>query len=483
MKRQAVSIFLLAALLAATACGEGSGAPASGDTTAADTTTAPAETTAYLDTLPKTDMGGRSFVILAEDRGSNGISNTHIGSETGEVMNDAVFRRDREVEERYNIKIEYIINESRPKIAPQVTEAVMAGDESYHLVMSAMSLGGTSVLASQGMLYNLASLPHLSLDSDWWIPSCNDRLYVGDSLYFVASPIAPTFFATPFGISFNKRMADDFKLPNIYDEVINGTWTIDRMKALSKGVSQDINSDGIMDEKDQYGIATHSSALWGYYASSGITPLIIEKDRSFELSLGSERSLDIIERLTGVLSNRNEVYYYDGSNPSHADIFKNGQVLFADYSMTGFIITYRDMADDWGIVPIPKTTDTQDGYHTTLQTILPCGICVPKNCSAPEETGLILETLAYLSDIDVRSAVYDVVLAGKLSRDEDSVAMLDIIYGDINVDLLYVYRFANAPDSVYASIMTDAPFASAYESIRVMMEEEIKTFIENVEGE
>ena len=94
MKRQAVSIFLLAALLAATACGEGSGAPASGDTTAADTATVPTETTAYLDTLPKTDMGGRSFVMLIEDRGSNGISNTHIGSETGEVMNDAVFRRD-----------------------------------------------------------------------------------------------------------------------------------------------------------------------------------------------------------------------------------------------------------------------------------------------------------------------------------------------------------------------------------------------------
>jgi hypothetical protein len=106
-----------------------------------------------------------------------------------------------------------------------------------------------------------------------------------------------------------------------------------------------------------------------------------------------------------------------------------------------------------------------------------------EQATEPEETGLILETMAYLSNIGVRSAVYDVVLAGKLSRDEDSVAMLDIIYDDINIDLLYVYRFANAPDAVYTSITNGDPFASAYESIRPMMEEEIRTFIENVEGE
>ncbi|MBO5219429.1 MAG: hypothetical protein J6C52_08365 [Clostridia bacterium] len=482
MKRQAVSIFLLAAPLAATACGEGSGAPASGDTTAADTATAPTETTAYLDTLPKTDMGGRSFVMLIEDRYSNGISNIHSGSETGDVVNDAIFRRDAAVAERYNIEFEYSVVDKREKVVSQMTNAIMAGDEAYHMAMSAVTWGAAT-LASSGLLYDLAELPHLSLDEAWWVSACNDRLRVGDALYFAASPIAPTIFATPFAITYNKRMANDYKLPDLYAEIKNGTWTIDRMQELAKGVSKDLDANGTMDEKDQYGIATHSSALWGYYASSGITPLVIHEDRSFDLTLGSAQSLDIIDRLAKVLSDRNEVYYYDGSNPSHADMFKNGQVLFADYSVTGFIITYRDMADDWGILPIPKLTEEQDGYHTTLQTILPCGICVPKNCEKPEETGLILETLAYYSNTGIRAAAYDTLLTGKVSRDEDSVAMLDIIYDDINVDLLYVYRFANAPDRVYASIMTDAPFASAYESIRVMMEEEIKTFIENVEGE
>ena len=113
----------------------------------------------------------------------------------------------------------------------------------------------------------------------------------------------------------------------------------------------------------------------------------------------------------------------------------------------------------------------------------PCGICVPKNCEKPEETGLILETLAYYSNTGIRAAAYDTLLTGKVSRDEDSVAMLDIIYDDINIDLLYVYRFANAPDVVYASITNGDPFASAHESIRPMMEEEIRMFIENVEGE
>ncbi len=481
MKRTLITTTLLVVLtLSLTCCGKGTetgSAPPVTDVTEDVVTTAPE--TDYLDTLPKTDLGGRSFTMLIEDRYGNGMVNTHVGSENGEIVNDALYRRDVAVEERMNVKFGYETTEKRAEIVSKVKNAVSAGDEVYHTAMGSIT-NGTGTLATQMMVYDLAALPHAALDKPWWVNTCNEQLYVGDSLYFAASPIVTTFFATPFAVTFNKRMAADLKLPDLYNEVTKGTWTVDRMAELAKGVSRDLDSNGIMNEKDQYGTATHTSALWGYYASSGIAPLIINRDRSFTLTLGSERSVSIIDRLSRVLSDRKEVYYYDGSNPSHADMFLNGQVLFADYSVTGFIITYRDMEDDWGILPIPKTFEEQEGYHTTLQTLLPCGICVPKNCSKPEETGIILETLAYLSNNSIREAAYDTLLTGKVTRDENSVKMLDIIYGDINIDLLYVYRFANVLNYVNASIINGAPFVSSYESVRTSLESEIKAFLDSM---
>ena len=481
MKRGMIPVALLVlAMLAMTCCGnKESGSTPAVTSTDVPETSAPAETE-YLDTLPATDLSGRPFMMLIEDRYGNGMVNTHTGSETGEIVNDALYRRDVAAEELLDVKFEYETTEKRAEIVSKVKNAVSAGDEVYHTAMGSIT-SGTGTLATQMMLYDLAALPHVSLDKPWWVTTCNEQLFVGDFLYFAASPIVTTFFATPFAICFNKDMAADLKLPDLYSEVTSGTWTIDRMAEFAKGVSRDLDANGVMDNKDQYGIATHTSGLWGYYASSGIAPLIINRDRTFTLTLGSERSVGIIDRLSHVLSDRKQVYYYDGSNPSHADMFLNGQVLFEDYSVTGFIITFRDMEDDWGILPIPKTFAEQEGYHTTLQTLLPCGICVPKNCSKPEETGLILEVLAYLSNKDIREAAYDTLLTGKVTRDENSVKMLDIIYGDINIDLLYVYRFANVLNCVNASIVNGDPFVSAYESIRTSLENEIRTFISSVE--
>ncbi len=474
------TLLLVSLLLTASACGNSH--PSDTSVPAGSTESETPVTTDYLDTLPEMDMGGRDFIILAEDRGSNGIPNTHIGSESGDVLNDAVFRRDSAVEERYKVEIEYSVMDNREALAASARQTIMADEESFHLIMNAMTFG-SSTLASSGLLYDMASLPDLSLDADWWLPSCNDKLYIGDSLYFAASPVAPTFFASPFGLTFNKRIAEEYRLPDIYQEVLDGTWTLDRMQELAKDVSRDLDSNGEMDENDMYGIAMHQSGLWSYYAASGQTPLVFHDDMSYDLMLGDEASVNAIQKLAEVFSNRDEVYYYDGRNTSHAQLFSEGRVLFSEYSMTGIMITYRDMADDFGIVPVPKLSAEQENYGTVLQTLLPCGVSVPITCSNPEQTGLILEMLAYLSDSGVRSAVYDVVLSGRVTRDAESEAMLDIIYGDINLDLLYIYRFGDAPNYVFDSIANGTPFVSAWDSIRSSVEAAIASMLKTVTGE
>ena len=80
-------------------------------TTAAAVTTADevteVVTTDYLSTLPKADFDGASYVIAAQSTEQR--PNLPGEEENGEVLNDALIRRNREVADLYNVTIENLI--------------------------------------------------------------------------------------------------------------------------------------------------------------------------------------------------------------------------------------------------------------------------------------------------------------------------------------------------------------------------------------
>lgn len=107
MKRY-IALFLLAAIAAGIiSCGN-EGGTSQTDTkndTKNDTTTAATETEADIyDKLRGIDLGGYEFNILTYDRASWDI---YIApeDETGDVLNDAAYQRNREVEELLNVRI------------------------------------------------------------------------------------------------------------------------------------------------------------------------------------------------------------------------------------------------------------------------------------------------------------------------------------------------------------------------------------------
>ena len=103
MKQLISFLLLLSLLIGVSACGgkDTGGAPDdSPDTTAA----AEAETAepSYLASLPGGDWGGRDFSILCRDYKEYEI---YSEQETGDVMDDAIYRRNLAVAEKYNINV------------------------------------------------------------------------------------------------------------------------------------------------------------------------------------------------------------------------------------------------------------------------------------------------------------------------------------------------------------------------------------------
>ena len=56
-----------------------------------------------------------------------------------------------------------------------------------------------------------------------------------------------------------------------------------------------------------------------------------------------------------------------------------------------------------------------------------------------ENTGAFMEYYAYLGYTDIRPQFYDVLLQGKVARDDESVKMLDMIVDSRVFDFGYVY--------------------------------------------
>ena len=75
-------------------------------------------------------------------------------------------------------------------------------------------------------------------------------------------------------------------------------------------------------------------------------------------------------------------------------------------------------------------------------------LVVPMTTADLNCTGKVLESLASVSHYTLTPAYYDIALKGKYARDEDSAAMLDILFANRVYDLTQAYGWGSMPASI-----------------------------------
>lgn len=149
-----VSILLLAAILISnlSACGSSSGDKTSENTETqvkTENQTAETETTADIhdtlnDSVPELDFDGASFRVILQD---TTVYDLYVAEESGDVLEDSIYYRNRAVEERFNVKIAEPLLLSCSNISPRVKKMVNAGDDEYDLVIGQMETEGVDAVA------------------------------------------------------------------------------------------------------------------------------------------------------------------------------------------------------------------------------------------------------------------------------------------------------------------------------------------------
>ncbi|MBQ4289837.1 MAG: hypothetical protein II719_01435 [Clostridia bacterium] len=465
MKKEFLVAGCLLAVLAAASCGSEqpaeispeSSRPASEESQAAETEPVTAEKYDIPEPpLPALDYGGADFTILSEkpynvDEKTLFIARDFLISEglTAEPVNDAVFNRNLMVEQKFNLKIRLVEPDVRP-------DTLVLGGEPLDIIEADSVTLGDSM--GSGAYQNMMDLPYVNLEAEYWSPLCVQGTRMDNKLYMMPSDITMLPLASTGFIYFNKRILNEHDLENPYSMVYNNTWTVDNFLSMVRSVSGDLNGDGEMGTEDLYGYLPIRGFRWGcflqFFFGSGLTFTREDPDEGRVLAVDQEKAQVLIDKLREVLEDHSicvdQLYCQNkfGDIAYFQSMFLDGHALFTESDMTGMDV-FREMEDDFGIVPNPKYDETQEGFFHRVSPHVPM-FALPATAMDLEKTGAVMEYMSWLSHYTVLPAYYEITVKQKRVRDEDAVAMLDIIRKTM------VFEFGDVYDTHIPNQLSDA---------------------------
>ena len=137
-----------------------------------------------------------------------------------------MYQRTTTVQDNANVTIEPVIVAADMRGGQKpLGNSVTAGTNDYDLVcMSAYS--SCNALIS-GYFQNLNAIQNLDLSKPWWDQYSVDEFSFKNAVFQVTGDISIGDNEQTFCVYFNKTLANNYQLDNMYEMVDNGTWTID----------------------------------------------------------------------------------------------------------------------------------------------------------------------------------------------------------------------------------------------------------------
>ena len=434
------------------------------------------------------DYGGYEFVILANGTDYNSYwysKDIYVEDENGDAINDAVYYRNRAIEEKYNISIKGALKGDQYN---EAKKSISSGDNTYDMFTVPLQ-GATAQLAQDGLLMDLKKVPYIDLEKPWWDQRANTQLSIGRKLMFTISDLLIMDKDSILMFYFNKDMIKQYALEDPYQLVREGKWTVDKMWSMAKVVTKDIDGDGQMTDRDQYGFISQTHTIHGNVVGAG--QLLIAKDENDlpAVNIQNPAVLASYEKWIEIFNDRENVFIAGDWEKNHTDIWEymlemtaEARALF-QFTHMDRVTTLRSYDCDFGILPNTKYDEAQTEYYNAVNGWCSTSISIPVT-SDPERTGLILEALTAESYYTLRPAYYEISLKTKFLRDNESEAMLDLILKSRCYDLGNFYNWGGIFDtlnSLAAAKKTD--FVSGYEKvlpkIESAMQKAIDNFLEN----
>ncbi|MBO7177339.1 MAG: hypothetical protein J6W14_08170, partial [Clostridia bacterium] len=276
------------------------------------TTTAPEETVApeLRDDIPEVNFNGEAFKVLIREETKHEMTSAEI---TGDLVGDAVYNREVAVEERLGVAIDvHTIKgnwDFRNDFIAYVSNSVLGGDHEFDVAMTHNAYLASMIL--RGLATDMNELEQIDFTKRWWCQKYVENIAINGSVYSAMGDIGVSLYEYLEATYFNKKVAEEHQITDLYELVQSGNWTFDKMMEYVKLVSSDLNGDGKLDQNDLFGLAIdnhnvrYAATIW----QTEITKPTEDGKRAFNLP--NERYINCYETLYHAIYD-NEQVLYDG---------------------------------------------------------------------------------------------------------------------------------------------------------------------------
>ena len=460
--KKLIASFLLASILISTLLTGCANVEQSGDDTSGSASTTAAnngntaqstdalqETTEYVPTTEeilgfgKENNNNQKFTIYTT---STKTYDFNIEGETGDLLEDTVYKKNSMIEEYLGVDIELVLEAGnwakRKTFNSKITNAYATGDDTFDLINNLSNC--TLSLATQGVFTNVTELPYTNIEQPWYIADMLDKYGIHNKLYILFGDQSMSLYKDMSVLFFNSTIWKEKKADvDLYDIVRNGDWTLDKFIELTSDMASDLNGDGQYDrDNDLLAYFGENSPNATWLTSLDIETIDLNDDGSYTYPGLTNRLADAYAKLAEF---RQTVPGVDDVNsfsdfPGRyipSEVFSNGRAAI----MCNFLYAtehIRDMNDDYGIIPIPKYDKAQENYIAQLSAATMVYF-VPKIQEDIELTSKFIECQAYFGRTYVTPVYYESTLKAKYADDPKMMDMLDMIRENASIGFAFVY--------------------------------------------
>ena len=395
------------------------------------------------------DLNGHvfTFLVRTSERAHLDTNEVYAAELNGDRVNDAVFKRNSILQEKYNCEI----REERVENAWRAEkDALLAGEYRYDYIYA--SLGQLSNFSSSGLLADLNTLESIDLDRSRWDQNAREGLPMVGKLFYLSGDAGTMDDRATWIMLFNRDLAEKNHLESPFALVTKGEWTVAKMLEYMEICAEDVNGNGVMEpETDVYGYAGDPYSNWIHVAACNTALSVPLPGIGFEISpVIDAKVLEVWAELKPLLTSPARAV-----SDSEA-LFRNGQGLF-HATNAGEALSFGEDLYQYGVIPMPKRNASQEKYWSSVHGSLFCCYAIPYTADRAEDAAdngfadgreqaaYFLDAFAYHSKDTLTVAFYSQFIH-PWSAPEEGVAIVELCFQNKLLDPLCLFRWAGLID-------------------------------------
>lgn len=392
------------------------------------------------------DLQGHVFYFLIKDVPAAHLKLNEVYAEqlNNEIINDAVYRRNAILEEKYNCTIQQDIASD---VYNTIREPLIAGEYTYDVIYNRII--SSRSLSSANLLVDLNAVENFQYDKNWWDQNMRTGLQISGKSFFANGDAGTSDDRSSQVMFFNRDLIEKNRLEDPYELVKSGNWTNEKFYEMSEATFED-NGDGIaVPGEDVFAYICPSQNNWAHVVASGVTLSTVSSSGDIYMpGYPSEEVLNVWAELKPILTNPHRDVSDMGSR------FRNGKAGFYTMNLSSLQL-YGDTTINFGVIPFPKRNAEQEEYYTIMES----GIChaysIPVTVdqiseyqaagfeSGVEMVGYFLNAMGYESRNTLTIAFYDQLLKRQMVQNQETADMLDLALKNKIIDPVVFYDFGS----------------------------------------